>query len=213
MNALTARCALDALALPAGAAVLVTGAAGAVGGYTVQLAAATGLISVAVAAGADEVLVRGFGARHFVASDSQVTERVRGLVPGGVDGVVDTAMMHGAVAPALRDGGAMAVLRFWDGAPGRGITVHPVNVRDHVSDHAAIETLRAQVEQGVLGLRVAAAFLAERPPAPTGDWSRAASGDASSLSSRPTRSQDERSTPTGPSPLRGRGRRTVGQAP
>ncbi|MGW4565398.1 NADP-dependent oxidoreductase [Streptomyces sp. NPDC004561] len=162
MNALTARCALDALALPAGATVLVTGAAGAVGGYTVQLAAAAGLIPLAVASRADEQLVRGFGAQHVVGRDSPVTEQVRELVPDGVDGVVDTAMLHEAVTAALRDGGAMAVLRFWDGAPGRGITVHPVNVRDHVTDHAAIGALREQVEKGVLDLRVAATFPAEK---------------------------------------------------
>lgn len=50
MNGLTARLALDALALPAGATVAVTGAAGTVGGYVVQLAKQAGLIVVADAA-------------------------------------------------------------------------------------------------------------------------------------------------------------------
>ncbi|MFJ8025486.1 NADP-dependent oxidoreductase [Streptomyces sp. NPDC096311] len=165
MNALTARCALDALDLPVGATVLVTGAAGAVGGYAVQLAAAAGLTAVAVASRADEHLVRGFGARKFIDRDSTITEQVRELVPGGVDGLVDAAMLHERITPAVRDGGAMAVLRFWDGNPGRGITVHPINVRDHVTDHDTIERLREQAEQRVLALRVAGTFPADHAPA------------------------------------------------
>ncbi|MFI6182756.1 hypothetical protein ACIA8R_45020 [Nonomuraea sp. NPDC051191] len=47
MNGLTARLALDTLALPAGATVAVTGAAGTVGGYFVQLAKQAGLVVVA----------------------------------------------------------------------------------------------------------------------------------------------------------------------
>ncbi|NEC51453.1 NADP-dependent oxidoreductase, partial [Actinospica acidiphila] len=66
MNAATARLALDTLALPKGATVAVTGAAGAVGGYTIQLAEADGLTVVADAAPHDRDLVRGFGAGHVV---------------------------------------------------------------------------------------------------------------------------------------------------
>ncbi|MFI5709614.1 hypothetical protein [Kribbella sp. NPDC051620] len=51
MNALTARVALDLLALPAGRTVAVTGAAGAFGGYAVQLAKSDGLRVLADAAG------------------------------------------------------------------------------------------------------------------------------------------------------------------
>ena len=64
MNALTARTALDALALPPGATLLVTGAAGAFGGYAVQLGAAEGLRVIAVASEKDESLVRSFGAHE-----------------------------------------------------------------------------------------------------------------------------------------------------
>lgn len=47
MNGLTAHMALDLLELPAGATVAVTGTAGAVGGYAVQLAKADGLRVIA----------------------------------------------------------------------------------------------------------------------------------------------------------------------
>src|SRR3974390_403434 len=62
MNGLTARLALDVLALRPGQTLAVSGAAGAVGGYVVQLAAAEGLTVVADAAPADEPPVRALGA-------------------------------------------------------------------------------------------------------------------------------------------------------
>jgi NADPH:quinone reductase-like Zn-dependent oxidoreductase len=62
MNGLTARMALDLLELPAGATVAVTGAAGAVGGYVVQLATADGFRVIADAADKDEQLVKDLGA-------------------------------------------------------------------------------------------------------------------------------------------------------
>lgn len=55
---LTALQALDALDLPAGETLLVTGAAGAVGGYAVQLAAARGLRVVAAARPGDDERAR-----------------------------------------------------------------------------------------------------------------------------------------------------------
>lgn len=66
MNGLTARLALDTLALPAGATVAVTGAAGTVGGYFVQLAKQAGLVVVADAAQQDETFVRECGADEVV---------------------------------------------------------------------------------------------------------------------------------------------------
>src|SRR5699024_6033513 len=47
MNGLTARLALDTLNLPKGSTLVVTGAAGVLGGYVVQLAKAEGLIVMA----------------------------------------------------------------------------------------------------------------------------------------------------------------------
>src|SRR5690606_28213240 len=66
LNGLTAAQALDRLGLRAGETLLVTGAAGAVGGFAVQLAAARGIRVVAVAGAEDEPLVRELGAELFV---------------------------------------------------------------------------------------------------------------------------------------------------
>src|SRR3954452_4921775 len=58
MNGLTGRLTLDLLGLQPGQTIAVTGAAGCYGGYVVELAKADGLRVIAVAAEADEALVR-----------------------------------------------------------------------------------------------------------------------------------------------------------
>ncbi|MGW3976283.1 NADP-dependent oxidoreductase [Streptomyces mirabilis] len=164
MNALTARCVLDSLALAPGSTLVVTGAAGAVGGYVIQLAAAEDLRVVAVASQHDEEQVRSYGADTFLVRGDDIAQRVLDVVPGGADAVADGAMLHDRIAPAIRDNGQIAVLRFWDGDPGRGIVVHPVNVRSRVTDTAAITQLREQVESGELTLRVSATLPADQAP-------------------------------------------------
>jgi NADPH:quinone reductase len=65
---------------------LVTGAAGAVGGFALELAALRGLRTVAVAAPRDEELVRELGAEEFVARTRDLGEAVRRVIPAGVRG-------------------------------------------------------------------------------------------------------------------------------
>jgi NADPH:quinone reductase len=161
MNALTARQALDRLALQPGQTLAVTGAAGAFGGYAVQLAVAEGLRVIADASPADEALVRGFGA-EVVSRGDGVADRIRALVPGGVDGLADGALLHGRALPAVRDGGGLAAVRTFEGDTERGITIHSVYVRDYAREHAKLDQLRQQVEDGVLTLRVAGTFAPER---------------------------------------------------
>jgi NADPH2:quinone reductase len=155
MNALTARLALDDLGVPAGGTVAVTGAAGALGGFAMQLAKAGGLTVVADAAPADEALVRSLGADEVVRRGDDVAARIRELVPDGVDGVVDGALLHELVVPALRDGGGLAVVRGWEGPSQRDITIHPIWVRRAVTDTHRLRALRDQAEAGVLTTRVA----------------------------------------------------------
>ncbi|MFJ9808321.1 NADP-dependent oxidoreductase [Streptomyces sp. NPDC101158] len=151
---LTALQALDALDLPAGETVLVTGAAGAVGGYAVQLAAARGLRVVATARPGDEAPVRGLGAELFVPADvPRLGEAVRGLVPGGVAAALDGAVLGAAALDAVRTGGAFAAL-VAGGAPYplRGIRVVPVWVR---ADPAGLARLAALADAGALTPRLA----------------------------------------------------------
>lgn len=165
MNGLTARLALDTLALPAGAALAVTGAAGAFGGYVVQLARADGLRVVADASEADEELVRSLGADIVVRRGDDVADRIRRAVPEGVAGLADGSVQDDLVLPALADGGRIATVRGYAGPEdggGRGVTWHPVMVRDYAENRTALDRLREQVERGGLTLRVADVFPAER---------------------------------------------------
>ncbi|QDQ09237.1 NADP-dependent oxidoreductase [Streptomyces spectabilis] len=161
MNAATARLALDVLAVPGEGAVAVTGAAGAVGGYAVELAKADGLTVIADASPRDTDLVRGFGADHVVERGRGFPARVRELRPEGVAGLLDGSAQTTDVTPAIADGGALAELRGWPGPAERGIRVHPVMVSDVMFDTELLDRLRRQAEEGVLTLRVAEVLPAE----------------------------------------------------
>jgi NADPH:quinone reductase-like Zn-dependent oxidoreductase len=162
MNGLTARLAVDALGLAPGQRLAVTGAAGAFGGYAVQLAKADGLRVVADAAERDELLVRSLGADDVLARGERFAELVRTLEPDGVPGLADGAVQGAAVLPAIADGGGLSVVRGWDGHAERGIVVHPILVSRSATDTAALARLVAQAEAGVLSLRVAEVLPADR---------------------------------------------------
>jgi NADPH:quinone reductase len=161
MNGLTARQALDLLALERGRTLAVTGAAGAFGGYVIQLAKADGLRVIADASPADVEVVSSFGA-EVVARGDDVAKRIRALVPGGVDALTDGALLHGLALPAVRDGGALAAVRTFVGDTERDIAIHAVYVRQYAREHAKLDRLRQQVEDGVLTLRVARTFSADQ---------------------------------------------------
>jgi NADPH:quinone reductase-like Zn-dependent oxidoreductase len=162
MNALTARLALDTLALEPGRTVAVTGAAGAFGGYVVQLAKADRLTVVADASEADEELVHALGADVVVRRGDDVAERIRESQPGGVDGLADGSVQGDVLMDAVRDGGKIVTVRGHTGPQERGITWHPVLVRNVATDHAALDALRRQAEEGVLTPRVADTIPAEK---------------------------------------------------
>jgi len=162
MNALTARLALDQMALRPGGVLAVTGAAGAFGGYVVQLAKADGLTVVADASGADEELVRTLGADVVVRRGDDVAARIREHYPHGVDGLADGAVQDALVLPAVRDGGAVATVRGYRGDGQRGVRMYPTLVRRVAQDRPALDRLRRQAEDGVLTLRVAATYPAEQ---------------------------------------------------
>ncbi len=155
MNGLTARFALDSLQLRPGQVLAVTGAAGAFGGYVVQLAKADGLTVVVDAADADHELMEHLGADVILPRGDGFVTAVRERYPEGVDGLADGAVLDAAALPAVKDGGRMATVRGWDGSDQDRVTVTPVMVADHATDHQALDRLRQQVQDGVLTLRVA----------------------------------------------------------
>ncbi len=157
MNGLTARLALDVLALSPGRTLAVTGAAGALGGYVVQLAKAEGLRVIADAAPRDEALVLALGADHVAPRGDGYADSVLDLVPDGADGLVDGALLNELAVPAVADGGGMVTLRGYEGAgvAPRGVTFFPVFVRTYAREQAKLDRLREQAEAGTITLRVA----------------------------------------------------------
>lgn len=162
MNGLTARLSLDQLALSPGATLAVTGAAGAYGGYMVQLAKAEGLTVVADSSEADEALVRSLGADMVVRRGADVADRIRQLFPDGVDALADGSVQRAQVLPAVRDGGRFVSVRGWDGPSERGITLLSTWVREYAQEGAKLDRLRQQAEEGRLSLRVARVLPADQ---------------------------------------------------
>jgi len=156
LNALTADRALDLTGLRRGQTLLVTGAAGAVGGYVLQLAALRGLRTVAVAGADDESLVQTLGAGEFVPRGERIGAAVRAVVPGGVDAVVDAAVVGIAAHDALRGGGTfVALVAPFAPPPIRGTRVV---VQEVWADGPRLTELAALVDAGHLSLRVARAL-------------------------------------------------------
>lgn len=162
MNGLTARLALDRLALAQGQTLAVTGAAGAVGAYVVQLASSEGIRVIAISHQNDEEVLRGFGASEFVSRGENFAAAVRDLTGGGADAVVDAAVIGDRVLPAVRDGGCIVCLRPFVGEPDRGISTELISVRAYATDSERLRSLARLVEQGALSLRVAETFAPDR---------------------------------------------------
>jgi NADPH:quinone reductase-like Zn-dependent oxidoreductase len=162
MNGLTARLSLNLLKLSPGQVIAVTGAAGAYGGYVVQLAKTDGLTVIADASEKDEKLVASLGADIVVRRGDDVASRIRERFPKGVDGLADGAVLSELVVPAVRDGGAFTSVRGFEGAPQRDIRFAPTFVRTYAHEWEQLDRLRQQVEAGELTLRVADVYPPER---------------------------------------------------
>ena len=156
MNGLTVYRALDLLNLPRGATLGVTGSAGAVGGYAIQMGRERGLRIIADAAPQDVDLIRSLGADTVVERGEEVAARMREVYPDGVDALLDASVQGEEVLGAVRDGGQMAVVRGWRGESRRGIQIHPVSVVDYARNRDALTDLARLAQRGVLTLRVAA---------------------------------------------------------
>jgi len=162
MNGLTARLSLDLLGLQPGQTLAVTGAAGAYGGYMVELAKVAGLTVIADASEADTELVRALGADVVLPRGDDFAARVRALYPDGVDGLADGSVQNELVIGAVRDGGAFTSVRGFIGPPQRDIAFTATLVTKYWREHAELDELRVLAEQGALTLRVAGVHPADR---------------------------------------------------
>ncbi|MBB4796001.1 NADP-dependent oxidoreductase [Streptomyces nodosus] len=162
MNGLTAQLALDTLALPAGASVAVSGAAGTVGGYVIQLAKLAGLIVIADAGRQDEAFVRACGADEIVPREDDFAAEIRRRHPAGVDGLVDCAVLDSAALPAVKDGGTVVTVRGYQGDGTDRVHVTPIFVRDYVEAGDKLDRLSDLAGSGRLTVRVAGVLPAEQ---------------------------------------------------
>lgn len=155
MNGLTARLAIDALALEGSMPLAVTGAAGAFGGYVIQLAKADGLRVIADSQPSDEVLLLGLGADALVERGPDVAGAIRIEFLDGVPGLIDGSVQGLEVLAAVASGGSMAVVRGWSDPEPAEATIHQIMVGQHATETAHLERLVQQAADGVLTLRVA----------------------------------------------------------
>ncbi|MCH1868531.1 NADP-dependent oxidoreductase [Nocardioides sp. CFH 31398] len=164
MNGLTAMLALDLLGLEAGQVLAVTGAAGAFGGYVVQLAVARGITVVADAKEGEEDLVLGLGADVVVPRGDGVTEAVLTELPDGVDGLADGSLQGADVLPMVKEGGHVATVRGYQGDGSRGLHVHPVWVREAAERRDWLDELVRLAVTGQVTPRVADVLPAAEAP-------------------------------------------------
>lgn len=140
MNALTAWQALEHLGAPAERTLLVTGGAGALGGFVVELATRDGWQVTALARANDADFVKSRGAEL-------VTELV-----GTYDAVIDAATLQEAALPAVAEGGSVVgvvSVAPLPAGPSRVVytqAVHP--------DGPRLAELLRLADQGVLTARV-----------------------------------------------------------
>ena len=156
LNGLTADRALDLAGLAPGQTLLVTGASGGVGGFALQLAAIRGLRTVALARPHDADRVRALGASEVITSSDDLGAAVRRIVAGGVDAVIDAAILGITAHQALRGAGTfVALVAPFAPPPIRGTRVV---VQEVFADGNRLTELSKLVDDGALTLRVARAF-------------------------------------------------------
>jgi NADPH:quinone reductase-like Zn-dependent oxidoreductase len=156
LNSMTASLALDHLPLRPRGTLLVTGAAGAVGGYAVELARTRGLRIVAQGRPEDEKFLLDRGATWFVSREEELSAAVRRFVPEGVDGVLDAAALGDPALAAVRDGGIFVSVRSDVlPTPQRGVAVRLTMAGPEAT---RLSYLAALAEVGLLTPRVAQVF-------------------------------------------------------
>ncbi len=151
LNGLTALGALTAARMDAGDTLLVTGADGGVGGYLLELCRDRGVRTVALTR-PDRRRARQLAA-DVVVSGGDVGQAVRDACRGGVDAVVDTALLGVGAHEALRSGGTfVSLVRPFAPPPIRGtrVVVHEV-----AADARRLAGLVLLAERGRLTPRVA----------------------------------------------------------
>jgi NADPH:quinone reductase len=145
LNTLTARQALDLMALPPGSKLLITGASGAVGSFATQIAVADGLEVLAVASAGDEDWVAGLGPARVLPRSTDLTS----LEP--VDGVLDAVPVGPDATAPVKPGGVALFTRGIEVPDRPDLRVETPLVH---GDPEMLGLLTDQVAQGRLKTRV-----------------------------------------------------------
>ncbi|MGW1727646.1 NADP-dependent oxidoreductase [Streptomyces sp. NPDC002306] len=168
---LTAAALIDEAKLQAGEKVLVIGASGGVGSFTVQLAKQAGAKVLATGRADEEDLLRRLGADATVDyKTSDVTAEALRRVPGGVDVVIDLAQAGPALAgsaAAVRAGGRLISPLGGPSAFDRGVTAVYTGTR---TPAGRLESLAGQVAEGRLRVEISGRYSFSDAPRALADY-------------------------------------------
>ncbi len=155
LNGLTAWRAVDEANAQPGETVVVTGAAGSVGGYALELLVSRGVRVIGAVSERDRATVLGLGASDVVArEDGDLGVGVRKIVSGGADVLIDTASIAGPALSSVRDGGRYVTTTVRP-EPERDITVSNIY---GVANASALASLVEMAASGRLHTPVAQEF-------------------------------------------------------
>ncbi|MGW2447861.1 NADP-dependent oxidoreductase [Streptomyces sp. NPDC001675] len=153
--ALTAAALLDAARFDTGGSVLIVGAAGGVGSFTVQLAKQAGLTVLATGRSDDEEFLRRLGADHVLDyQEVDIAHEAHALVGGGVDVVIDLANAGprlATTAAAAKDGGQLVSPLGGPPSFERGVTAVYTGTR---APEGRLDELAAKASDGRLRVEI-----------------------------------------------------------
>jgi NADPH:quinone reductase-like Zn-dependent oxidoreductase len=155
MNGMTARMVIESMSLPSGGTVLITGSAGAVGGYVIALAKKSGLHVIADAKDEDRELLVRLGADEVVPRGDGMHTVVRAHFPQGVDALVDCALLGNSAAALVRDGGTAVALRKANVITDPRLRNTHVGVLNEATNTTALQSIAGLLSEGVLKPRIA----------------------------------------------------------
>lgn len=167
LNGLTAWRAVDEVDPAPGETVVVTGAAGSVGGLALELLVARGVRVIAAVSERDRAAMLALGATDVAArEDGDLGALVRKILPDGADALLDTAKVADAGLDAVRDGGRFITTTVVPD-PARSITTTMIY---GVADAPALQTLVDRAVKGELHLPVADTFPVQEARAAYGEF-------------------------------------------
>jgi NADPH:quinone reductase-like Zn-dependent oxidoreductase len=167
LAAITALHCVETIEASEGQVVLIVGATGGVGAYSVQLAAARGARVVASALHQDEGWIRGLGASEIVDYSGEVVATMLERYPDGVDGLVVAAHVgdgFGALTELVKKGGRIASTvggADVDALAQRGVDA--VNVIGHTDPEAFGRIVRMAAD-GTLSVPITRTFTFDELP-------------------------------------------------